>query len=232
MLVDINDTAALERRVEEDAKAFGKYIGSIEAGIAQKRDRLERDMADRLANTNIEDRPTFRTVLQRDVDQQVASTRRDAVSASEEERATRMERFAEAEAQLNVLASLNKGPQQVLARLHSGDPKKAAYLQTLTLGGPGALQTHMELASATGDRALASAVLIVNDNLKKNQRPFSSAEFAERVVGVEVKSVKAQIAMLRDKIKTARELDVAFTRGSGDPISKIERGLRHRGLAA
>lgn len=232
MQVDINDTAALERRVEEDATAFGKYVGSIQDGIVQKQNRLQADLEERVQRTNPDDRRTIRQMLQRDVDQQVSETRRDAVAASEDERRTRMERLDNAEQQLAVLESLNKGPQQVLARLHSGDPKKATYLSVLEKGGPGALNTHMQLALATGDRALASAVLIVNDNMARDKRPFSSAEFAEKVVGEETKAVQANIASLRDKISTCRELNTAFTRGSNDPTSRIERGIRQRGLAA
>ena len=232
MQVDINDTAALERRVEEDSTAFGKFVESIETGITQKQARLQDDLEDRVQRTNSDDRKTIRQMLQRDVDQQMSETRRDAVTASEDERNKRMERLNDADQQLDVLESLNKGPQQVLARLNSGDPNKATYLQTLTLGGPGALKTHADLALATGDRALASAVLIVNDNIPAKQRPFSSAEFAEKVVGVEVKAVQQKIASLRDKISTARELNTAFTRGTSDSVSKIERGMRQRNLQA
>jgi hypothetical protein len=92
--------------------------------------------------------------------------------------------------------------------------------------------TYAELAIATGDRAMASAVLVANDKLPRKQRPFASAEFAKAVVGEETRGVQQQIASLRDRIATAKELNTVFERGTSNPTDKIERGIRQRGLAA
>ncbi len=230
--VDLDSTDALESSVTETAAAFGKHIEQIEAGIESKRARLDADLEDRLARTNIDDRPTLRNLLQRDVEKEIAQTRRDAVEASAEHRMAMLGKLAAAEQQLEALQSLHQSAQQVLTRSNAADPKKATYMQQLALGGPAMLQTFAELAIATGDRAMASAVLVANDKLPRKQRPFASAEFAEAVVGEETSAVQQQIASLRDRIVTAKELNTVFERGTSNPTDKIARGIRQRGLAA
>ena len=230
--VDVSNIDNLERKTTDVSSALGKHIEQLQSGIAQKRARLEADMEMRLRRTNQEDRGTLRALLQRDVEQELAQTRRDVVTLGETDRRDMLSQLANAETQLAALESLHKSPQQVLARSHSGDNKKASHLQILPHGGPAALQTHAELAIATGDRALASAVLIANDNMQRKSRPFSSAKFAEAVLGDEVKATTQKIAVLRDRIATALELERAFVRGNDSPLSKLERGLRQRGLAA
>lgn len=229
--VDITNADSLERRTTETAQAFSKRISDIEAGIAQKQQRLEADMQERLQRTNPDDRKTLRTLLTRDVEQDIAQTRRDVVELSEQDRAAMLSQLSKAEAEIAVLESLHKSPQQVLARSNSGDPKKTQLMQQLSMGGPAQLETFAELAIATGDRAMASAVLLTIQNLPTKQRPFSPADFAQRVVGTETAQTQERLRGLRSKIAAARDLNNEFTRGRADPTSKISRGIAARNAA-
>jgi hypothetical protein len=78
---------------------------------------------------------------------------------------------------------------------------------------------------------MASAVLLTVQNLPTKQRPFSPADFAQRVVGAETMETQERLRGLRAKISAARDLNNEFTRGRSDPTSKIERDIAARKAA-
>src|SRR5205807_2509445 len=86
------------------------------------------------------------------------------------------------------VAALNRtfpSPQALLSVQRLGDPVRTQYHAQLQHAGPMELKTLARVAIQTGDRALAAAVLAKNDQTAREDRQFSSADFARRVVGVE-----------------------------------------------
>lgn len=229
--LDTTALEALERKASDNAKALTKHISELQQGLRSREATLQEALEAKVQRHSPEDRRIVRDIETRDIARQVNELRREVVALSDEHRTEMLRQMAGVEQQLAAVESLCQSPQQMLTRAHTGDPKKAAYLQALKLGGPAALRTHAELAVATGDVALASACMIANDALATKQRPFRSASLAERILGPEHKAVIEKLAAIRTRLRAAVDLNNEFVRGRTDATSKIARGIASRKAA-
>ncbi len=111
-----------------------------------------------------------------------------------------------------------------------GSPERDAYVNQLRGAGPTELAAAARLALATGDRALAAAVMQLNGNVPKRERLFSAGELAEAVVGDEVRTARERLAQVRGAVQRAFNENRAFERGQRlNPTTRIADGLRARG---
>ena len=129
------------------------------------------------------------------------------------------------------LLSLNQSPAQMLGRVALGDARRTQYQQQLEGAGPVELETAAVTAIATNDVVLAAAIVTVVDRRPRDRRPFSVADFAERMWGAQHAEVTAKLkgAILAER--TARAADDEFVRGKADPLVNLSNQLAARAIA-
>ena len=102
----------------------------------------------------------------------------------------------------------------------------------LALGATGAIAaTAAVTAIATNDLPLAAAIVTVVDRRPRDRRPFSVADFAERVWGVQHAEVTAKLKGVIHAYKTAMAADREFARGKADPITNLSLALAEKAIA-
>ncbi|RAO78055.1 hypothetical protein CA260_09570 [Dyella jiangningensis] len=110
-------------------------------------------------------------------------------------------------------------------------PKRTQYQMQLKGAGPVELETAAVTAIATEDVVLAAAIVTVVDRIPRNDRPFSVADFAERIWGRQHAEVTAKLKGVIHAERTARAADNEFVRGKADPLVNLSNQLAARAIA-
>lgn len=224
----------VERQLAERGAALLKTYDKIEDQLANLEAAHEEALRVALeGETDGENRTLIRTVVDRQHDRELNAKRRELLATTEENRRAILSVLDDYEAAVDVTSNLFKSPTQVLSRAHLGDPKRGQYLQQLSGAGPAELQSSADLAIATGDRALASAVLVTADRDSKRYGQFDRAKFAEQVVGAETKAMQVRLEEMKQTISAMREVDLTFGRtGKAQMTSdqKIKAGVARQRL--
>ena len=122
-------------------------------------------------------------------------------------------------------------PQALLSSQHLGDPKRTEYLRQIESAGTAEVATMARLAIASDNRALAAAVQSKLDAMPKDARPFSSAEFAARVVGVEHALYALSAKKAGHAFQTAINRHRALQRRQGYLFANLKGALRAHDIA-
>lgn len=127
---------------------------------------------------------------------------------------------------VSSLLRVYPSPQAYLSAQQLGDPKRTEYLRQIEKAGPAEVATMARLALATGNRALAAAVQSKLDSMPKDARPFSGAEFAERIVGKEHSRFVLAAKRTNNAFQVAINRHRALAKGKGNSLETIKSGLR------
>lgn len=228
------DTA--ERQLADRSAALLKVYNDVEQRLANVEAHHGVAMKAALDGvTSVEERSTIRQVVEKGQRQELGKKRRQLIADSDEQRLAILSVVDKYEAEAEQTAGLYRSPVQVLARERLGDPKRGEYLNQLANAGPAELQSAADLAKATADRALASAVLTVADRGgPKRYSQFDKAAFAAHFTGAETEEMQVRLEEIRQTIHTMRELERTF-RGTGQakltPKQKIQLGVMKKRLA-
>ena len=156
--------------------------------------------------------------------------RRRLVADSEDQRQGILALLPDFESCIESTRELYASPIQVLSRQGLGTAERTHFQQQLAGAGPAELASTAKLASTTGDRSLAAAVLVTADRDRKKYQQFDRAEFADSVVGQEVAAMQRQLDELALSIKSMRVVNRRFEQGRSRSTDKIELGLAKRRL--
>ncbi|MFH2050925.1 MAG: hypothetical protein ABIK96_00475 [bacterium] len=222
----------MERQLQERGQALTSLTTRLEGQISAKRERLAVEMKKRLSEADSgEERGAIRAVMGKSTEGQLSELRRKLVTESEGRRTGILALLQEYEANIEATRELYASPIQVLSRQGLGTPERTQYQQQLAGAGPAELASTAKLATTTGDRVLAAAVLVTADRDRKKYQQFDRAGFAESVVGQEVARMRGQLDALALGIKSMRVVNRSFEQGRSHPTDKIELGLAKRRLA-
>lgn len=221
----------LATRATELATAFQGRISKIQQQVAEARDRFSREAEEVVRETE----PANRTVARQFAKQQEASRlakfRINIEQSSRAQREELLRPFAKLAADAEFLLTLYGSPSQALGRVALGDAKRTNYQVQLEGAGPVELETAAVTAIATNDLPLAAAIVTVVDRRPRDRRPFSVADFAERVWGVQHAEVTAKLKGVIHAYKTAMAADREFARGKADPITNLSLALAEKAIA-
>lgn len=225
---DILDAAD---RAESLSQSFAARIGSLTQLVAERE-------AQALANAEkYSTLPGEHDQGARQMVQQVARNaakrearefHRNLAVSSEPERIERLKALRALDSRAVQLEPLFENPVQMLGRVGLGSPERSRYQEQLAGAGPRELMNHAQWALAHGDKILAAAVLSRLDALPAGQRPLRAADFAEQVVGDELKQVRDALRKVRTAAQHAINVNRDFERNRVDATAKIALGLARR----
>ena len=235
-LLDPTSFDTIEKQLAERGAALAVKYDHVEKRIADVVEAHEARLAAQLSGASeTNERTLIKQIAARSLAREKSAAKREAIEASDEQRRAIMSVVEKYEADVETTAGLFQSPVQVLARTAIGTPERGNYLAQLQGAGPAELQSAADLALATNDRALASAVAVTADRDTKKYSQFDRPAFAQKVVGEEVAAVQKRIADLRVKIQAMKALDRAFVRSGSGELSandKIEIGVAKQRLTS
>jgi hypothetical protein len=84
------------------------------------------------------------------------------------------------------------------------------------------------LAVATKDVVLGAAIQSVNDRLPRRDRPISSAELAQALVGDETRAVQSAIAAIKHAAQVSLNANREFESGKVRPLDRVKLALNQK----
>jgi hypothetical protein len=169
-----------------------------------------------------------RADLKKDFDQQHADWIREHRKKTNSTRWAYLKELQELREESGRLVRLWESPQVVATLENVGSQERSRYLEQIKTLGPASLASLAMKAEMESNRALASALISVNDALPTDKRPFSSQELASAVFKADVDAAKeAHLQIAR-----AQELAMAENRkceGFGEnAVTRLGRSIRFK----
>jgi hypothetical protein len=218
-LIATADIISLADRAAKRTARLGAAIASLEAGIAKRGEDAAASAA--AAGFPPED--------QRAAARKVAQKGRAELSVSSEDTRWGYIKDVNAAAESAALtAALFASPQAVLARAGLGSAERSHYLQQLDGSGVVELRNMAALAVATNNKTLGAAIMSVVDRMPRRERPISSAELADRLVGEETRAVQDAVTRIKLAAQQAINLNREFTAGRVRPLDRVKLALNKR----
>lgn len=198
------------KQARENREQQSKLLASLEAQAAQRREEVERSLADLPQPQR--GQIVARTVsgYRNELKRQTADARRAHLKAA----GSLLEQTDGARAHY-------QSPVQMLMREGLGSERRSRLFQQITHSGPVELASLAEFAAATKDKELGAALCARVSDLAPNERPFSSRELADALVGDEHRRVTAALMELDRLTQEAAHADSAFERGAANPVRSI-----------
>jgi hypothetical protein len=198
------------KQARENREQQSKLLASLEAQAAQRREDVERSLAD---------------LPQPQRGQIVASTvngyRNELKRQSADARRAHLKEAGRFLEQTAGARTHYQSPVQMLMREGLGSERRSRLLQQIAHSGPVELASFAEFAAATKDKELGAALCARVSDLAPNERPFSSRDLADALVGDEHRRVTAALMELDRLTQEAAHADSAFERGAANPVRSI-----------
>lgn len=208
--LSVTDTIDRLRQARENREQQSKLIASLEAQATQRREDVERSLAD-LPQPQ---RGQFVTRTVNGFRNELKRQSADARRAHLKEAGRLLEQTAGARAHY-------QSPVQMLMREGLGSERRSRLLQQMAHSGPVELASLAEFAAATKDKELGAALCARVSGLAPNERPFSSHGLADALVGEEHRRVTAALMEVDRLAQEAAHADSAFERGAANPVRSI-----------
>jgi len=221
----------LAARAAELTAAYKARIEKIQQQVSEARERFSREADDVVSESDPANRTVARQFAKQQEASRIAKFRINIAQASRAQREELLRPFAKLAADAEFLLSLNQSPAQALGRIALGETKRLNYQLTLEGAGPVELETAAVTAIATSDLPMAAAIVTVLDRRPRDRRPFSVAEFAERVFGAQHADITAKLKGVVLAYKSALNADREFVRGKADPIANLSLALAEKAIA-
>lgn len=157
-----------------------------------------------------------------------AKARAEVVTNSEDARWGYIKEVNAAAESVALTAALFASPQAVLARAGLGTPERTHFQTQLDGSGIVEIKNMAVLAVATNNKVLGAAIMSVVDRMPRRERPLSTAELADRLVGEETRQVQDAITKIKLAAQSAINLNREFTAGKVRPLDRIKLALNKK----
>ncbi len=218
-LIATAEVISLAEHAAKRAEKLGTVIAGLEAGIARRGEEAAASAA--AAGFSPEDQRSAAAKL-------AAKARADVVNNSEDARWGYIREVNAASEAVALTATLYASPQAVLARAGLGTPERSHLQQQLEGSGTVELKNMAALAVATNNKVLGAAIMSVVDRMPRRDRPLSTAELADRLVGEETRAVQAAITNIKLAAQAAINLNREFTAGKVRPLDRVKLALNKK----
>lgn len=198
------------------AAKLGTVIDGLEAGIASRGEDAAKSAA--AAGFPPEDQASAARKV-------AAKARSEVATNSEDTRWGYIKEVNAAADSVALTAALFASPQAVLARAGLGTPERTNYQAQLSGAGNAELRNMAAFAVATGNKPLGAAIVAVVDRMPRRDRPLSTAELAERLVGDETRAVQDAITKIKLAAQSALNINREFQAGRRDPLARVKLAL-------
>ncbi len=198
------------KQARENREQQAKLLDSLEAQARQRRDDVARSLADLPEGQ--------RGQL---VARAVNGYRNELKRGSADARRAHLKEAGRLLEQTDGARAHYQSPVQMLMREGLGSERRSRLLQQIAHSGPVELASLAEFAAATKDNELGAALCARVSDLAPNERPFSSRDLADALVGEEHRRVTAALMELDRLTQEAAHADSAFERGAANPVRSI-----------
>jgi hypothetical protein len=212
-LIDLAEFAA------KRAEKFSATIETLRAGIEAR----ATEAAEALAKADF---PRDQQKIA--ADKARAKARTEIIANSSEARWTEIRQLVAAAEGLALTEALYASPQAVLSRAGLGTPERSDYLKQIAGAGPAEMRQLAALAVATRNTVLGAALQSINDRLPRRDRPISSAELAEALVGEETRAVQSAIARIKTAAQRAINANRELETGRARPLDRVKLALNSK----
>jgi len=165
--------------------------------------------------------------IQRDADQAAVDAASEArFKIFKEHEASLIEKMKELAAQSSTAETwLSIFPSTVsyLDSLTLADEKRNGYAAALSGASFPSLLTHAKVATATGDKALAAAVMVQLQKLEQKDQPIKPSKLAEALVGREHSEATFSAQRLVHLYQNMQNVDRAARQGKVDLAQALDR---------
>ena len=133
-------------------------------------------------------------------------------------------------AQLVSQREFYSSPAKVLARAALGDPKRTEYLHQLAYAGPAELGHMAQVAVATQNIPLASALLSLLDRMPSKDRPVGPAELAAAMKLDDYLKVQEYIKLGDARLQGILVAIRSWNQGKSNPLNTVQLALREQAI--
>ncbi len=133
-------------------------------------------------------------------------------------------------AQLVSQREFYSSPAKVLARAALGDPKRTEYLHQLAYAGPAELGHMAQVAVATQNVALASALLSLLDRMPSKDRPVGPVELASAMKLDDYLKVQEYIKLGDARLQGILVAIRTWNQGKSNPLNTVQLALREQAI--
>jgi len=221
----------LSSTAAELATAFGRKLDKLLSLIGEARQKFSEEAEEMVKGSPIESRATARQLAKKTLANKAAKMHRELVDSSAAERRTMLERLKQYAKEAQALADVLNSPVTLLIRIGQGEPRKTQLMLQLSEAGPTELEAAARTAIMGGDIVLASAVATVVDRLPRDRRPFSVADFASRVIGLQYEQLSTKLEAVMTASVNSEAANREFQRNQANPVTSVARALRNKQLA-
>lgn len=218
-LIATAEVISLADHAVKRAEKLGTVIAGLEAGIARRGEEAAASAA--AAGFPPEDQKAAAAKL-------AAKARAEVVTNSEDARWGYIKEVNAAAESVALTAALFASPQAVLARAGLGTPERTHFQTQLDGSGIVEIKNMAALAVATNNKVLGAAIMSVVDRMPRRERPLSTAELADRLVGEETRQVQDAITKIKLAAQSAINLNREFTAGRVRPLDRIKLALNKK----
>lgn len=208
--MSVTDVVDRLRQARENLDQQKTLLGSLEAQAAQRREDVERSLADL-------PQPQRGQIVARTVNGYRNELKRQSADA----RRAHLKAAGSLLEQTDGARAHYQSPVQMLMREGLGSERRSRLLQQIAHSGPVELASLAEFAAATKDKEFGAALCTRVSGFAPNERPFSSQELADALVGDEHRRVTAALMELDRLTQEAAHADSAFERGVANPVRSI-----------
>jgi hypothetical protein len=218
-LIATAEVISLADHAAKRAEKLGTVIAGLEAGIAKRGEEAAASAA--AAGFAPEDQQSAARKV-------TAKARAEVAANSEDTRWGYIREVNAAAESVALTAALFASPQAVLARAGLGTPERTHYQQQLEGSGIVQIKNMAALAVATNNKVLGAAIMAVLDRMPRRERPISTAELAERLVGEETRQVQDAITRIKLAAQSAININREFTTGKVRPLDRVKLALNKK----
>ena len=215
----------------ETAAAFTRRIESLFATYAEAQNRFNSESASFVEGADPQSRSIAQRLAKQTLAQKVIKYRRALVESSANGRGELLAKLKALADEADAISAVCASPASMLGRTALGEPRKTQLIQQLQDAGPTELETAARMAIYSNDVVLAAAIAVVCDRRPRDRRPFSVAEFAQRVMGPVFDEANRKLEGVRLAYRTAIAADLEFQRGAPSTLTNISLGLSRRAAA-
>ena len=213
------DVISLAEVAAKRAAKFAAMIDTLEAGPAARAAEVGRS----LSGVGMPRRDVETAVAKAEL-----AARTEVQNNSSDARWQSIKELVASAESLETTAQLWASPVVVLSRAGLGSDERTNFMRQLEGAGPVELTNMGVHAAATGNRVLGAALVSLIDRMPRNNRPFSAADLAEKLVGVETKAVQNAIAAVRNAAQRAIVRSREFEQRRVNPIDRVKMALNQK----
>jgi len=207
----VTDVSGKLRQANENRQAQRRLLDQLEEQVRRRRQSIDESLADLP--------PSQRTQL---VNRAVAGRRGELKRETYDKRVALLREAVRLRDELVAVRDHYKSPVQMLMRENLGSERRSRILQQIAASGPAELASLAEYAAATKDMELGAALCSRVADLMPNQRPFSSHDLAEALVGGDHRKVVLSIMEAERLAEEVANDEATFERGAPDNLRVLK----------